>query len=97
MFTGIGALSRWSWPDIEGLNTFGGRLIHSAQWDVEGSTWQEDWKDKNVGVIGVVSDDRRRGFIFIRSHANDENLFSNTGVFCDPDRAFASAESIETF
>lgn len=58
LFTGIGALSRWSWPAIEGLDKFEGRIIHSAQWDVEGSNWQEgvkDWKDKKVGVIGVVS------------------------------------------
>ncbi|KAJ3480196.1 hypothetical protein NLI96_g8512 [Meripilus lineatus] len=62
LFTGVGALSRWSWPDIEGLDTFQGRLVHSAQWDVEGSeggsSWEEgvkDWKDKKVGVIGVGS------------------------------------------
>ena len=57
LFTGIGSLSRWSWPDIEGIHTFKGRLVHSADWDIEGSTWQEgvkDWSNKTVGVIGVV-------------------------------------------
>lgn len=59
LFLGTGLLSRWSWPDIEGLNSFKGKLMHSAQWDLhgEGQAWKEgvkDWEDKNVGVIGLV-------------------------------------------
>lgn len=59
LFLGTGVLSRWAWPAIEGLHSFKGKLLHSAQWDVhaEGETWQEgvkDWGDKNVGVIGLV-------------------------------------------
>ena len=57
--SGIGLLSRWSWPDIDGLNDFKGKLMHSAEWDMqEQSTWEDgvkDWRDKKVGVIGVVS------------------------------------------
>ena len=61
LFTGVGALSRWNWPDIEGLNTFAGKVIHSAQWETGKHTksWEEsvaDWNDKKVGVIGVVSE-----------------------------------------
>lgn len=56
-------MSRWSWPDIEGLENFKGRVIHSAQWETgedsgDGPEWAEsvkDWGDKCVGVIGVVS------------------------------------------
>ncbi|EIM83202.1 FAD/NAD-P-binding domain-containing protein [Stereum hirsutum FP-91666 SS1] len=60
LFLGTGVLSRWAWPAIEGLHSFKGKLLHSAQWDVhaEGETWQEgvkDWGDKNVGVIGLGS------------------------------------------
>ncbi|KAI0093155.1 FAD/NAD-binding domain-containing protein [Irpex rosettiformis] len=59
LFTGLGGLSRWNWPDIEGLHDFKGTLIHSAKWEVGGGkTWQEDvkdWGDKTVGVIGVGS------------------------------------------
>lgn len=55
----MGGLSRWSWPDIEGLDKYKGVLYHSAQWDVmEGQSWQDtvkDWGEKTVGVIGVVS------------------------------------------
>ena len=57
LFLGTGTLSRWSWPDIEGLNNFKGRLLHSAQWDVTDGAWEEGvkgWDKKNVGVIGLV-------------------------------------------
>lgn len=59
VLSGAGGLSRWQWPDIDGLKSFKGKLVHSAEWDVgeEGDTWQEsvkDWSDKKVGVIGVV-------------------------------------------
>ncbi|KAF9270874.1 FAD/NAD-binding domain-containing protein [Marasmius fiardii PR-910] len=64
LFTGMGGLSRWKWPDIEGLHEFKGKVIHSAQWETgEGSgdphlTWEDSvksWGDKTVGVIGVGS------------------------------------------
>lgn len=56
VFCGAGNLSRWSWPSIEGLKNFKGKLMHSADWDMD--DWRDgvkDWKDKTVGVIGVVS------------------------------------------
>ena len=70
LFTGVGALSRWDWPDIEGLQSFKGTLVHSAKWEVSTNDeispntptvrkhWEEDvkdWGDKRVAVIGVVS------------------------------------------
>jgi cation diffusion facilitator CzcD-associated flavoprotein CzcO len=65
LFAGLGGLSRWTWPDIEGLEKFQGRVVHSAQWETEvgesgigGPEWAESvkgWEDKRVGVIGVVS------------------------------------------
>lgn len=69
LFTGMGGLSRWSWPDIEGLKTFKGLMVHSAKWEVPSSAdaatgspqirknWEEDvkdWGNKRVAVIGVV-------------------------------------------
>ena len=55
---GVETLSRWRWPDIEGLHDFKGTLVHSANWNLGGATWEEDakdWGDKNVAVIGLVS------------------------------------------
>ncbi len=54
LFLGVGILHRWAWPDIPGLRDFGGRLLHSAQWDVSDGTWEKDWGDKAVGVVGNV-------------------------------------------
>jgi cation diffusion facilitator CzcD-associated flavoprotein CzcO len=48
--TGMGALNEWKWPDIPGLHSFKGPVLHSASWD---STF--DPKDKNVAVIGAGS------------------------------------------
>lgn len=72
VLAGLGGLSRWAWPEIEGLEGFKGKLMHSAQWEVEedgslGKEWEssvKDWGDKRVGVIGVVSDSG--GFLRIR-------------------------------
>ena len=58
LFMGVGTLSRWRWPDVEGLHDFKGTLVHSANWNLGGATWEEDakdWGDKNVAVIGLVS------------------------------------------
>ena len=58
LFLGTGALSRWKWPDIAGLDTFKGTVLHSAQFaGSEDKEWQEfaqDWADKRVGVVGNV-------------------------------------------
>ena len=55
---GTGTLSRWNWPDIEGLKDFRGTLLHPAEWDSgELPTRQESiksWTDKRIGIIGVV-------------------------------------------
>ncbi|KZV72482.1 FAD/NAD-P-binding domain-containing protein [Peniophora sp. CONT] len=56
LFLGTGTLSRWKWPDIPGLDTFKGIVLHSAQFaGDEDKEWEEvvqDWGDKRVGVIG---------------------------------------------
>ncbi|PSR70625.1 hypothetical protein PHLCEN_2v13485 [Hermanssonia centrifuga] len=49
LFTGIGGLSRWDWPEIEGLKNFKGTLVHSAQWDV-GSGSSEGKEARGIGL-----------------------------------------------
>ncbi|KAK8048625.1 flavin-binding protein monooxygenase [Apiospora phragmitis] len=44
---GSGVLNNWKWPDIEGLQTFGGQLIHTASWPEN-----FDHAGKTVAVIG---------------------------------------------
>lgn len=33
LYNCIGALNDWKWPDIDGLHSFNGDLLHSANWD----------------------------------------------------------------
>ncbi|KAF9057793.1 hypothetical protein BJ165DRAFT_1605518 [Panaeolus papilionaceus] len=42
-----GALNAWKWPEIPGIESFKGKLMHSAQWDET-----IDLQDKDVGLIG---------------------------------------------
>lgn len=48
LISGVGQLSRPSWPNIPGLKDFSGPIFHSAQWD-----HSVDLKGKKVGVIGT--------------------------------------------
>lgn len=50
LFTGMGALNEWKWPEVKGLHDFKGRLLHSANWD---SSY--DATGQNVAVIGAGS------------------------------------------
>lgn len=40
-------ISKWQWPDIPGLHSFAGDLIHTARWPEN-----YDYADKKVAVIG---------------------------------------------
>ncbi|KAJ5318309.1 hypothetical protein N7476_004729 [Penicillium atrosanguineum] len=50
LYACIGALNDWKWPNIPGLATFNGKLLHSAVWD-------ESWDPEGlcVAVIGSGS------------------------------------------
>jgi len=47
LVSAIGGLSRPNWPDIPGLDTFGGPIFHSQQWDDD-----VDLSDRRVAVVG---------------------------------------------
>ncbi|KAH8686321.1 hypothetical protein BGZ61DRAFT_355017 [Ilyonectria robusta] len=48
--TGTGLLNEWKWPAIDGLHSFKGELLHTANWNQK---W--DATDKTVAVIGAGS------------------------------------------
>lgn len=48
-----GPLNRWDLPDLKGLESFKGRVVHTAGWP-EGYG-QEQWKDENVVGLGSGS------------------------------------------
>jgi cation diffusion facilitator CzcD-associated flavoprotein CzcO len=43
----VGQLNQPKWPEIEGLDSFEGKKMHSARWD-----WSYDLKDKKIAMIG---------------------------------------------
>ncbi|KEZ43472.1 4-hydroxyacetophenone monooxygenase [Scedosporium apiospermum] len=47
LMNGSGLLNKYRWPEIEGLNTFKGTLVHSAKWD-----HSVDYSNKRVAVLG---------------------------------------------
>lgn len=44
---GLGTLNNWKYPDIEGLSTFAGKIMHTANWDQT-----VDLTGKRIAVIG---------------------------------------------
>ncbi|KAH7089682.1 cyclohexanone monooxygenase [Paraphoma chrysanthemicola] len=50
LINGSGVLNAWKWPDIPGLSTFKGHLLHSAAWDDN-----INLEGKQVAVIGTGS------------------------------------------
>ena len=53
---GTGILNNFKWPDIEGMDKFKGRIIHTARWPKEYQA--EEWKKDRVAVIGSGVSDR---------------------------------------
>jgi cation diffusion facilitator CzcD-associated flavoprotein CzcO len=47
LVSAVGQLNQPQWPKIEGLDTFGGKVMHSARWD-----WSFGIEGKKIGVIG---------------------------------------------
>ncbi len=46
----IGMFNALSWPDIAGLDSFGGTMFHSGRWD-----WDHDLEGERVAVIGSAA------------------------------------------
>ncbi|KAK0110359.1 hypothetical protein ONS96_001975 [Cadophora gregata f. sp. sojae] len=45
-----GILNNFKWPDIEGLDKFKGRVVHTAAWPKDYQ--EEQWKNDSVAIIG---------------------------------------------
>ncbi|KAI1441461.1 hypothetical protein F5Y02DRAFT_410773 [Annulohypoxylon stygium] len=89
LITGTGFLNEWTWPNINGLHSFKGDLMHTAGWDESC-----DLSAKRVAVIGSGSsgiqvvpalvdkvksiDHYVRGKIWIVTQLNNESLQKRT-------------------
>ncbi|KIW21580.1 hypothetical protein PV08_02160 [Exophiala spinifera] len=50
LINGSGVVNKWKWPAIEGLSSYKGQLLHSANWDTSAT-----WQGKKVAVLGTGS------------------------------------------
>lgn len=48
VISAVGVLNRPKWPEIEGIDTFAGTMLHSGSWDPD-----FDWRGKTVAVVGT--------------------------------------------
>lgn len=49
-FYASGILNNYKWPGIKGINSFNGRIVHTAAWPEDYQS--EQWKNDRVAVIG---------------------------------------------
>lgn len=47
LISAVGQLNQPRYPDIEGLESFKGKVMHSARWD-----WSYNLEGKRIGIIG---------------------------------------------
>ena len=47
LVSAVGQLNQPKWPEIEGIDSFEGKKMHSARWD-----WAYDLKDKKIAMLG---------------------------------------------
>jgi hydroxyversicolorone monooxygenase len=47
---GTGILNNFKWPNIEGMESFKGKIVHTARWPTDYQS--EQWKSDRVAVIG---------------------------------------------
>ncbi|OQU93791.1 hypothetical protein CLAIMM_00261 [Cladophialophora immunda] len=50
LLNGTGILNKWTWPDIPGLKSFKGKVIHTTNWPKDYQS--EQWAQERVAIIG---------------------------------------------
>jgi len=73
-----GILNNFKWPDIEGLETFKGRMVHTARWPKDYQ--EEQWKDDRVAVIGSGASSIQT-VPKMQPHTKHLDVFVRTGVW----------------
>lgn len=69
LVSAVGQLNQPKWPEIDGIDDFLGKKMHSARWD-----WSYDLQDKKIAILG-------NGKISARPH---ERLYSNMSKAAPP-------------
>jgi len=75
---GTGILNNFKWPNIEGMEKFKGKIIHTARWPNDYQ--QEEWKNDRVAVIGSGASSIQT-VPNMQPHAKHLDVFVRTGMF----------------
>lgn len=78
LFYGTGILNNFRWPKIEGIETFKGRMLHTATWDR--GYQAEEWKNDTVAVIGSGASSIQT-VPMMQPHVEHMDIFVRTGVW----------------
>ncbi|KAL6242616.1 hypothetical protein RBB50_010262 [Rhinocladiella similis] len=75
---GTGILNNFKWPNIEGMEKFKGRIIHTARWPKDYQA--EEWKNDRVAVIGSGASSIQT-VPTMQPHVKHLDIFVRTGVW----------------
>lgn len=75
---GTGILNNFKWPNIEGMEKFKGRIVHTARWPENYQS--EEWKKDRVVVIGSGASSIQT-VPTMQPHAKHMDVFVRTGVW----------------
>lgn len=74
---GTGILNNFKWPNIEGMDKFKGKIIHTARWPE--NYQKEEWKNDRVAVIGSGASSIQT-VPTMQPHAKHLDVFVRTGT-----------------
>ncbi|CAN9091603.1 unnamed protein product [Alternaria alternata] len=73
-----GILNNYKWPGIKGINSFKGRIVHTATWPKDYQS--EEWKNDRVAVIGSGASSIQT-VPNMQPHVKHMDIFVRTGVW----------------
>lgn len=73
-----GILNNFKWPNIKGINSFKGRIVHTATWPEDYQ--KEQWADNRVAVIGSGASSIQT-VPTMQPHVKHMDIFIRTGVW----------------
>jgi cation diffusion facilitator CzcD-associated flavoprotein CzcO len=78
LFYATGILNNYKWPKIKGINSFKGKIVHTAEWP---SDYQkEQWANDRVAIIGSGASSIQT-VPTMQPHAKHLDIFVRTGVW----------------
>lgn len=73
-----GILNNYKWPEIKGIDSFKGRIVHTAAWPSDYQS--EQWKNERVAVIGSGASSIQT-VPNMQPHVKHMDVFVRTGVW----------------